>query len=90
VFGAGDMRRGGARGGRSPDRRRHSQRGFFHRRLQPASRGNHGWEAMFRDAGGLPINVNRILVIGGAGGVGSLAIPPPRALHRGPGARTWG
>jgi NADPH2:quinone reductase len=32
------------------------------------------WEAIFRDAGALPINVNRVLVIGGAGGVGSLAI----------------
>jgi NADPH2:quinone reductase len=32
------------------------------------------WEAMFRDAGALPVNVNRVFVIGGAGGVGSLAI----------------
>ncbi len=32
------------------------------------------WEALFRDANALPVNVNRVLVIGGAGGVGSLAI----------------
>ena len=32
------------------------------------------WEAIFRDAGALPVNVNRVLIIGGAGGVGSLAI----------------
>jgi NADPH2:quinone reductase len=32
------------------------------------------WEAIFRDADALPVNVNRVLVIGGAGGVGSLAL----------------
>src|SRR5580693_256274 len=53
---------GGARGGRSPDRRR-----------QPADRGNHGLGSDV-DAGALPVNVNRVFVIGGAGGVGSLAI----------------
>jgi NADPH:quinone reductase len=33
------------------------------------------WEAMFRDAGVLPVNVNRVFVIGGAGG-GRLARYP--------------
>jgi NADPH2:quinone reductase len=32
-----------------------------------------GWEALFRDQPGLPPRVERVLVIGGAGGVGSLA-----------------
>ncbi len=32
------------------------------------------WEAMFRDTDALPVNVTRVLVIGGAGGVGSLAV----------------
>lgn len=31
------------------------------------------WEAMFRDQGGLPPGVERVLIVGGAGGVGSLA-----------------
>ena len=31
------------------------------------------WEALFRDDDTLPVNVNRVLIIGGAGGVGSLA-----------------
>ena len=31
------------------------------------------WEAMFRDQGALPTGVDRVLIIGGAGGVGSLA-----------------
>jgi NADPH2:quinone reductase len=34
------------------------------------------WEAIFRDADALPVNVNRVLVIGGAGGVGSRASAP--------------
>ncbi|MET0456988.1 MAG: zinc-binding alcohol dehydrogenase family protein [Mycobacterium sp.] len=32
-----------------------------------------GWEAMFRDQQGLPPGVERVLIVGGAGGVGSLA-----------------
>lgn len=32
------------------------------------------WEAMFRDRDGLPSGVDRVLVVGGAGGVGSMAI----------------
>lgn len=32
-----------------------------------------GWEAMFRDQPALPPGVERVLIIGGAGGVGSLA-----------------
>ncbi|MCK0174679.1 zinc-binding alcohol dehydrogenase family protein [Mycolicibacterium sp. F2034L] len=32
-----------------------------------------GWEAMFRDQPALPPGVERILIVGGAGGVGSLA-----------------
>ena len=32
------------------------------------------WEAMFRDQGDLPTGVERVLVLGGAGSVGSLAI----------------
>ena len=32
------------------------------------------WEAIFRDTDALPVNVTRVLVIGGAGGVGSLAV----------------
>lgn len=32
------------------------------------------WEAVFRDRGTLPSGVDRVLVIGGAGGVGSMAI----------------
>jgi NADPH:quinone reductase-like Zn-dependent oxidoreductase len=32
-----------------------------------------GWEAIFRDQSALPPNVERVLIIGGAGGVGSLA-----------------
>ena len=31
------------------------------------------WEAMFRDQGALPTGVGRVLIVGGAGGVGSLA-----------------
>jgi NADPH2:quinone reductase len=31
------------------------------------------WEAMFRDQGALPTGVDRVLIVGGAGGVGSLA-----------------
>jgi NADPH:quinone reductase len=31
------------------------------------------WEAMFRDQGALPSGVDRVLIVGGAGGVGSLA-----------------
>ncbi len=31
------------------------------------------WEAMFRDQGALPPGVERVLIVGGAGGVGSLA-----------------
>jgi NADPH2:quinone reductase len=31
------------------------------------------WEAMFRDRDGLPTGVDRVLIVGGAGGVGSLA-----------------
>src|ERR1700742_3340907 len=31
------------------------------------------WEAMFRDQGKLPQGVDRILIVGGAGAVGSLA-----------------
>jgi zinc-binding alcohol dehydrogenase family protein len=31
------------------------------------------WEAMFRDQGGLPAGVDRVLIVGGAGAVGSLA-----------------
>ena len=31
------------------------------------------WEALFRDADALPVDVNRVLILGGAGGVGSLA-----------------
>src|SRR5260370_17585997 len=32
------------------------------------------WEAIFRDADALPVNVNRALAIGGAGGLGSLPL----------------
>ena len=32
-----------------------------------------GWEAIFRDQSALPLGVDRVLIIGGAGGVGSLA-----------------
>jgi len=32
------------------------------------------WEAVFRDRGSLPSGVDRVLVVGGAGGVGSMAI----------------
>lgn len=32
------------------------------------------WEAVFRDRGALPPGVDRVLVVGGAGGVGSMAI----------------
>ncbi|MEI9942237.1 MAG: zinc-binding dehydrogenase [Pseudomonadota bacterium] len=32
------------------------------------------WEAMFRDADTLPVDINRVLVIGGAGAVGTLAV----------------
>ncbi|MBT0770209.1 zinc-binding dehydrogenase [Kineosporia sp. J2-2] len=31
------------------------------------------WEALFRDQGGLPAGVGNVLVVGGAGGVGSMA-----------------
>jgi NADPH2:quinone reductase len=31
------------------------------------------WEALFRDQGTLPVGVDRVLIVGGAGGVGSLA-----------------
>src|SRR5260370_5131416 len=36
-------------------------------------------EAIFRDADALPVNVNRVLVIGGSGGVGWLALQPLKA-----------
>jgi NADPH:quinone reductase len=31
------------------------------------------WEAMFRERSDLPVGVERVLIIGGAGGVGSIA-----------------
>lgn len=40
------------------------------------------WEALFREDNALPIDVNRVLVVGGAGGVGSLATQLLKAKTR--------
>ncbi|HEY1804186.1 MAG TPA: hypothetical protein VGG45_06865 [Terracidiphilus sp.] len=34
------------------------------------------WEAMFREQSDLPVGVKRVLIIGGAGGAGSIATQP--------------
>ena len=106
VFGTGDMRRDGAWAERVAVDQRivatiPDTLSFTDAASLPVGAIT-AWEAIFRDAGALPVNVNRVLIIGGAGGVGSLAIQLLKAktdafgiatasrLSRAPGARSWG
>lgn len=78
VFGTGDMRRDGAWADRLAVDHRivatiPDDLSFADAASLPVGSIT-AWEALFRDGGALPAVVNRVIVIGGAGGVGSLAI----------------
>src|ERR1700692_1143451 len=77
VFGTGDLSRDGSRAERlGVDSRIIANVADQLSLVDAASLpigGLTAWEAMFRDQGALPTGVGRILIVGGAGGVGSLA-----------------
>ena len=79
VFGTGDMRRDGAWAERVAADHRIVAAIPHPLSLTAAASLPVGaitaWEAMFRDADALPVNVNRVFVIGGAGGWHSLPEP---------------
>lgn len=78
VLGTGDMTRDGAWAERVAVDHRVIARipdelGFSDAASLPIGSAT-AWEAMFRDQGALPNGVDHVMIVGGAGGVGSMAI----------------